>query len=195
MKTIIYLIALLFISVTSIFADEIKFEIYNVDPSGSHSLIISGKKEYRPSDFLIHPIYHDNTFYGVRKELELAKGFAIGITETYEHPLTGFGLWIDRVSIFLDHNGFSWEWFKKVSDGRFRKLQGGSFINVKTNMISLIQEELSQVIFLSDTQMEYEENICNDKLKEKRKYMIVIKAGSVLTFPSTSPDQFMKKGI
>jgi len=192
MKTISYLIILLFIYTNSIFAEEIKFEIYQVNPNSSDILIASGKKGYSASNFLITPRYYDNVFYGTKKELELAQGFTIGITETYEHPLKGFGLWIDRMSISLNNNGFSWEWFEKVSDGHFKKLQGGSLINVKTDMISLVQEELSQVIFLSDTKMEYEENICNDKLKEKRKYIIIIKAGSILKFPSIPPKNKMK---
>ena len=171
-----------------ILADEIQYEIYRVNSDATHTLITTGKKVYSSSDFLIHPKLKNDAFYRMRKELELSNGFSIGIIETYDHPKTGFGLWINRSSITVYPKGFSWEWFDQVFDGHFIKRQGKTPISIQTKMNSLTQEELIQVIFEADTKMRYKENTCNDKTKEKSKYITIIKAGSVLTFPSTSPN-------
>ena len=177
---------LILFAISSLYSEEIRYEIYRINSDKSRTLIKKGSKSYSSSDFIMRTRILNGHFYGVKKELELSNGFAIGLTDTYEYPLKGFGLWIDRIE--SSHNGFSWEWFDRVSKGKFIKRQGGMPIDVYTRYPSLKQEELSKILFKADIAMDYIENICSDRNNNRRvHYLIIIKAGSVLKLPQVAP--------
>ena len=190
---IIICIAALFLQLSSAcFAESITFELYKVERDGSRVLIDAGKKEYTPAEMVVHPEFRQGVFYGMSKEIELANGFSVGTLDTYESPLTGFGLWVNKLPVGSNPNGFSWEWFSQGPDGQFKKLQGRAPISIETKKHSSTQEELLRVEFEADVEMDYKENICCANPSEYPSHVVVIKSGSVLAFPSVSPNKAVK---
>lgn len=189
----IFCIAAMFLQLCSTcFAESIAFELYKVERDGSRVLLEAGRKEYSPAEMVVHPEFRQGAFYGVSKEIELANGFSVGTLDTYESPKTGFGLWVNKLPVGSDPNGFSWEWFSQGSDGKFKRLQGRAPISVETKMHSSTQEELLRVEFEADVEMDYKENICCANPSEYPTHVLVIKSGSVLAFPSVSPNKVVK---
>jgi hypothetical protein len=131
-------------------------------------IIAKGSREYSPSDVRVHPYERDGKHIA-EKLLELEQGFKIGARIFNEKNLTGFGLIAQQTE-----RDFSWEWFTQESGGRFRKLQGGQYVEVQT-MRSPFGEELVQVRFLEDTALGFHpQGAQNDT------HHILVKAGSVL---------------
>jgi hypothetical protein len=85
--------------------------------------------------------------------------------------LTGFGLLAKR-----SRSDFSWEWYNKEGGGRFRKLQGGTYVTVRAAE-DPGREELVEVTFQDDTRLRFKAaRVENDT------HVVVIKAGSILRF-------------
>ena len=163
------LAALLVLISTAASAEAITYEIYEVSKIGSR-LIAKGKREYSVSDVRVRPYERDGRKVA-EKLIELEQGYRIGARIFFEKELTGFGL----LARHSDHD-FSWEWYSKESGSRFRKLQGGTAVEVSVSGRPLI-EELVEVKFLDDTSLGF---IAGRGMDDTHK--IVVKAGSVLRF-------------
>ena len=161
MKTLLISITLAFLVCTYGYAQSITYEIYKID-NDSRTLLFSGTKKYNEKDIIVTPEYRKGLLYGTRKELELSNGFTVGYLDTYNEKLTDFGIWVSQIP-YKDHeNDFSWEWFKKVGGNNFAKHQGGAKVKVNTFNHSNVQE-LVQIDFNDDVDLDYKENICCNK--------------------------------
>src|SRR6266540_741767 len=148
------------------FAEVIVYEIYEISKIGN-KLIAKGKREYSVADVKVHP-YERGGRKIAEKLIELEQGYRVGARIFFEKELTGFGLLAKHAD-----RDFSWEWYNKEQGTRFRKLQGGTAVEVNvTGRPST--EELVEVRFLDDTDLRF---IAGGGRDDTHK--IVIKAGSV----------------
>jgi len=153
-------------------AEVIEYEIYELSKAGGGSkLIAKGKREYSLKDVEVRP-YQRNGRQVAEKLIELEKGYRVGARIFYEKELTGFGLLANRSG-----SDFSWEWYNKESGNRFKKLQGQSYVTVKTAGMPAV-EELAEVTFLEDTNLRF---IANGQGMDDT-HSITVKAGSVIKF-------------
>ena len=150
-------------------AEIIVYEIFEISKIGSKS-IAKGKREYSVSDVQIHPYERDGRKMA-EKLIELEGGYRVGARIFYEKELTGFGLLAQRSSA-----DFSWEWYNREFGNRFRKLQGGTAVEVKIEGLPFF-EELAEVKFLDDTNLQFKIGRGQDDT-----HRILIKAGSVFRF-------------
>jgi pimeloyl-ACP methyl ester carboxylesterase len=150
-------------------AEAITYEIYEISNIGRR-LIAQGTRQYSVADIKVHP-YERNGRKIAEKFLELEQGYRVGARIFSETELTGFGLLARR-----SDRDFSWEWYRKESGTRFRKLQGGTAVEVSV-WGQPFTEELAAVRFLDDTSLGF---IAGQGRDDTHK--IVIKAGSVLRF-------------
>jgi hypothetical protein len=167
------IITILLISLSQLaIAEVIEYEIYEL-PKGDAKkvLIVKGKRDYSVKDVEVHP-YERGGRKVAEKLIELEQGYKVGARIFFEKQLTGFGLLAKRSS-----SDFSWEWYNKKSGNRFHKLQGGTYVQIKTTGMPLI-EELAEVTFLEDTKLSF---IANRQGMDDT-HDIIIKAGSVLRF-------------
>ena len=150
-------------------AESIEFEVREISRIGSR-VMAKGRRDYSLSDIKVHPYERDGQSIS-EKLLELQDGFKIGARVFFETELSGFGLVAQR-----NNGDFSWEWFNKVSGARFKKLQGGQGVDVRTQRTP-IGEELVEVKFLDDTTLRFKNRGAQDDT-----HHIIVKAGSVLRF-------------
>jgi hypothetical protein len=151
------------------FAEVVTYEVREVSRIGSR-LIAKGTRDYAPSDVQVQPYERDGK-HVAEKLLELEQGFKIGARIFSDKDLTGFGLLAQQTD-----RDFSWEWFSKESGMRFRKLQGGQYVEVQT-MRTPFGEELVLVRFLEDTTLGF-----HPRGVENDTHQILVKVGSVLRF-------------
>ena len=163
------LAALLLLVSSAAAAEVIVYEIYEISKIGSR-LIAKGKREYSVSDVKVHP-YERGGQKIAEKLIELEQGYRVGARIFFEKELTGFGL----LAKHSDHD-FSWEWYNKESGSRFRKLQGGTAVEVTVSGRPFM-EELAEVRFLDDTNLGFIAGRGRDDT-----HRIVVKAGSVFRF-------------
>ncbi|MCG7990120.1 MAG: hypothetical protein JAY98_01130 [Candidatus Thiodiazotropha lotti] len=153
-------------------AETIKYEIYELSKVDSQNVLIAkGQRDYTIKDVEIRP-YERSGRKIAEKLIELEQGYKVGARIFYERQLTGFGLLAKRSCA-----DFSWEWYNKESGYRFKKLQGGTYVQIKTTGLPLI-EELTEVEFLEDTKLSF---ITNRQGMDDT-HDIIIKAGSVFKF-------------
>ena len=153
-------------------AEIIEYEIYELSRGGAvPKLIAKGKREYSLKDVEVRP-YQRNGRRIAEKLIELENGYRVGARIFYEKELTGFGLLAKR-----SNADFSWEWYNKESGNRFKKLQGQTYVTVKTAGMPAV-EELVEVTFLEDTNLRF---IANSQGMEDT-HSIIVKAGSVFKF-------------
>jgi hypothetical protein len=75
-----------------------------------------------------------------------------------------------------------------VGEKQFRKLQGGAIVDI--DVIKHPQgEELVYLKFRSDVELDYKEDICCKKPGDFPSHMVILKAGSVLVFPTIAPNK------
>ena len=151
------------------FAEAIVYEIYEISKIGN-KLIAKGKLEYSVSDVKVHP-YERGGKKIAEKLIELEQGYRVGARIFLEKELTGFGLLAKH-----SDRDFSWEWYNKEQGTRFRKLQGGTAVDVNVSGRPFM-EELTEVRFLDDTELRF---IAGGGRDDTHK--IVVKAGSVFRF-------------
>ena len=163
------LMVLLLLVTSASAAEVIVYEIYEISKIGSR-LIAKGKREYSVSDVKVHP-YERGVQKIAEKLIELEQGYRVGARIFFEKELTGFGLLAKQ----SDHD-FSWEWNNKEFGNRFRKLQGGTAVEVKTTGLPFM-EELVEVKFLDDTNLRFKVGKGMDDT-----HSIIVKAGSVFRF-------------
>ena len=169
-------------------AETLNFELYEVNDNGERVLIEQGSKKYSIADFVVTPEYRGGKFYGYSKEVELARGYSVGTLEIYDAPLTGFGIWVNHLPLETNPNDFSWEWFSKIGENQFKKLQGGALVDI--NVIKHPEgEELVYLKFNSDVELDYKADICCKKPGDYPSHIVILKAGSVLVFPSIAPSK------
>lgn len=163
-------IAILLLLLTpSAVAETIQYEIYEMPSTGGEPhLIAKGTRQYTVKDVEVYPYQRDGISIA-EKLLELERGYRIGARIFYEKELTGFGLLAKR-----SPTDFSWEWYRKVEAGRFRKLQGGTYVTVRAEG-GPGAEELAEVTFQDDTRLRFKA-----ARAENDTHVIVVKAGSVL---------------
>ncbi len=153
-------------------AEVIEYEIYELSKSGeARQLIARGKREYSLKDIEVHPYQRDGRQIA-EKLIELEQGYRVGARIFYEKELTGFGLLAKRTKA-----DFSWEWYNKETGNRFKKLQGHTYVTVRTVGQPMV-EELTEVKFLEDTNLRF---IANRQGMDDT-HSIIVKAGSVLKF-------------
>lgn len=153
-------------------AEAIEYEIYELSKGGeARKLIAKGKREYSLKDVEVHP-YQRNGRKIAEKLIELEQGYRVGARIFYEKELTGFGLLAKR-----SNADFSWEWYNKETGNRFKKLQGQTYVTVRTAGQPMV-EELAEVRFLEDTNLRF---IANRQGMDDT-HSIIVKAGSVLKF-------------
>ena len=169
-------IVLLFFSVLSysVWAQKIEYQIFTVDEVGRQTKLVEGVKEYSDSDFEILKGRENNSW---SKSLELADGFGVGASIYRERMITGFGMWAQGSPC-----GFSWEWFKRSGPSSFIKLQESGEISVvfrhdKADGMS----EIAEVRFDTDVSLRLSES-----KRDRETHRILIRKGSVITFPSYS---------
>jgi hypothetical protein len=160
---------LLFLASSTAGAEAITYEVYEISKIGSR-LIAKGKREYTVSDVTVRPYEREGRKIA-EKFVELEQGYRVGARIFFEKELTGFGL----LARHSDHD-FSWEWYNKESANRFRKLQGGTAVEVSVSGRPLM-EELTEVRFIDDTSLGFMVGRARDDT-----HKIIIKAGSVLRF-------------
>jgi len=159
------------LAVTSpLLAEVIEYEIYELSKSGTdRTLIAKGKRSYSIKDVQVRSYEREGQKIA-EKFVELEQGYKIGARIFYGEELTGFGL-LARRSVA----DFSWEWYKKEAGNRFRKLRGGTLVEIKTEA-QPAAEELVEVRFLDDTTLRF--------VLERRgmdpTHSIIVRAGSVL---------------
>jgi len=163
------LAALLLLVSSAAAAEVIVYEIYEISNIGTR-LIAKGKREYSVSDVKVHPYERDGKQIA-EKLIELEQGYRVGARIFVEKELTGFGL-IAKQS----NRDFSWEWYDKESGSRFRKLQGGTAVDVSVSGRPFI-EELAEVRFLDDTNLAFIAGRGRDDT-----HKVIVKAGSVFRF-------------
>lgn len=163
------LAALLVLASSVVGAETITYEIYEISNIGSR-LIAKGKREYSVSDVKVHPYERDGRKVA-ETLIELEQGYRVGARIFFEKELTGFGL----LAKHSDHD-FSWEWYNKESESRFRKLQGGTAVEVRVSGRPFM-EELVEVRFLDDTSLGF---IAGRGRNDTHR--IIVKAGSVFRF-------------
>jgi len=153
-------------------AEVIEYEVYELSKGGAaRNLIAKGKREYSLKDIEVHP-YQRNGRQVAEKLIELEQGYRVGARIFYEKELTGFGLLAKR-----SNADFSWEWYNKENGNRFIKLQGQTYVTVRTVGQPMV-EELAEVKFLEDTNLRFIAN----RQGMKDTHSIIVKAGSVLKF-------------
>jgi hypothetical protein len=161
-------------------AESITFEIFSVE-NGGRNLLHSGSRTYSNKDFVVSREERSGRFYGVRKALELHNGFSVQLIDTLDQQVTGFGLSVVHLPLGSHPNGFSWEWYTGSGSGEFVKLQGGTKIRLRFHGEPALQE-IHSIEFLEDVVLRYEENIRCEQT-EGPTHLVVIKGGSVLSFP------------
>ncbi len=82
-------IFLILFALSTLYSEEIRYEIYRINSNKSQTLIKKGVKSYSSSDFIMKTRILNGQFYGIKKELELSNGFAIGLIDTLQIPLKG----------------------------------------------------------------------------------------------------------
>ena len=162
------LAALLLLVSSAAAAEVIVYEIYEISNIGSR-LIAKGKREYSVSDVKVHPYERDGKKIA-EKLIALEQGYRVGARIFFEKELT-FGLLAKH-----SDRDFSWEWYNKESGSRFRKLQGGTAVDVSVSG-RLFMEELAELRFLDDTNLAFIAGRGRDDT-----HGIVVKAGSVFRF-------------
>jgi hypothetical protein len=151
-------------------AEVIEYEIYELSQSGiDRKLIAKGKRNYSVKDVEVRAYEREGQPIA-EKLVELEQGYRVGARIFYQENLTGFGL-LARRSVA----DFSWEWYNKDVGSRFKKLRGGTFVEVKTET-HLKAEELVQVTFLDDTNLRF----IAGRATDHHTHSIIIKAGSIL---------------
>lgn len=166
MKFITAVILLLFSF--SAYAEEIEYEIYEIDTG---KLVGSGIKDYSSNDIILNP-YKSRGQQVVEKFIELEQGYKVGVRIFQEPRLTGFGLVAQLTEV-----DFSWEWYNQIDGPLFQKLQGKTYVEVKTSGLPLL-EILEEVKFIDDTKLSFS---LGGPGKDES-HDIVIKKGSVLKF-------------
>lgn len=163
--------ALLLILMPFAGAETITYEIYELSPRGQGPrLVAKGVREYTVKDVQVHPYQRDGVQIS-EKFVELEQGYRIGARIFYEAELTGFGLLAKR-----SRDDFSWEWYSKQAGNRFRKLQGGTYVEVSVAGTPG-KQELAEVVFVDDTRLRFKPIGADSDT-----HGIIIKAGSVLRF-------------
>lgn len=163
--------ALLLVFIPFAGAEAITYEIYELSGGGEGPrLVAKGVREYTLKDIEVHPYQRDGVSIA-EKFLELEQGYRIGARIFYEAELTGFGLLAKRA-----RNDFSWEWYNKQAGNRFRKLQGGTYVEVKV-VGAPGEQELAQVAFVDDTRLRFKQLGADSDT-----HGIIIRAGSILRF-------------
>lgn len=140
------------------------------DPNGV--LIAKGVKEYSASEIQVIEKEHRGEIHW-SKTLMLDKGFGISGSIYREPEITGFGL-----SAEGSECSFSWEWFKIIESGKYKKLQEAGEISVKYNRIGSLKE-VSEIYFDTDISLRLNES----KEIGRDTHRILIREGSVLKLP------------
>ncbi len=149
-------------------AEEIKYEIYEISTG---KLLASGVRRYSSKDVISFP-YEVRGEPVVEKYVELGRGYKVGARIFREPRLTGFGLVAQ-----LTRKDFSWEWYNKKEGSLFQKLQGQTYVTVRTSGLPVV-EILEEVKFLDDTKLSF----CLGGPGNDESHDIIIKKGSVLRF-------------
>ncbi len=166
-------------------AETIDFELFALDAEGNRQLLEAGSREYSPVDMVIHQEDRQGRFYGFSKELEVAQGFSIGHLESYDDKQRGFGIWVNHLPLESNPGDFSWEWYDLADQQRYVKRQGRTLIEVETGGEG--GRELLRIHFVEDTWLRYKESTCCRPVSAPPSHVLLIKAGSVLVFPSVAP--------
>jgi hypothetical protein len=168
---ILFFTLALFVSAEVIQAEVIQYEIYELSTSGGKPrLIAKGKRDYSLEEVVVHP----SPFYGAqkaRKLIELEQGYRVGAYVVQEKQLKGFGLIAQQ-----SDTDFSWEWYDRETDNRFRKRQGRTYVKARVEGTQQT-EELVEVTFSDDTRLRIKTGRSRDDT-----HVILIKAGSVFRF-------------
>jgi hypothetical protein len=159
----------------------IKYEIYRLEPGGERTLLASGKREYTQEDVaVVAREGRGQTFW--QKSVVVWDDFSVGSSIHLEHPLTGFGLWIER-----ETDGFSWDWFDIESGDIFKKLQGTGRVRVETRSNNGAKEIVA-VDFLTDVTLRGKFSSWSIlpfvPFPDEDTHHLVVKKGSVLRFAS-----------
>jgi len=128
------------------------------------------RRDYSIADVKSYP-YDKNGQKITERLIELEQGYRVGARIFFEKELTGFGLLAKHAD-----SDFSWEWYSRQNGNRFRKLQGGTAVNVSVSGMPFM-EELVEVKFLDDTILRFKSESAQDDT-----HRIIIKAGSVFRF-------------
>lgn len=161
-------------------AEKISYEIYAMNGADLPTLISKGVKDYGAADILVEEKSNGGRV-NWSKSLELDGGFSIGASIYREPEVTGFGLWAQRSPC-----GFSWEWFNSTDPGHFKKLQEFGQLSVSYRAEGSLKE-IAKIVFDSDVSIRLNES----QDPNRKTHRILIKKGSVLTFPlnsSLNPD-------
>ena len=151
-------------------AQTIEYEIYELTKLAGPRLIAKGSRTYSPSDVKVYP-YTAQGRQIAEKFVELEQGYKIGARIFADKELKGFGLLAQK-----SDDDFSWNWYSRDFGNRFRKLRGGTLVEVKVTGQPVF-EELTEVSFVEDTRLGFTVGRAEDHT-----HTILVRAGSVLRF-------------
>lgn len=164
-------------SATSAPSQSLIYSIYSLSPLfGEQQKIAEGERVYTPEDILVTPYHHSPFATDWSKSLAISNGFSIGAEVYREAKIGGFGL-----SISLNGEGHSWEWFDKKDKDIFCKRQGKGHVKVRIKSIDN-QEELTSIEFLDDITLRLQTDNWWQSIPflDKDTHIVIVRKGSVL---------------
>ncbi len=148
-------------------ASSVAYEIFHFTKDKNGQLVAEGNKEYSYGDIKVS--CDENH---CRKTLLLERGYGVGASVYREPRLKGFGIWATR-----NNEGFSWEWFGRDGEDKFKKLQEGGMVTVKYQGLPVL-EEIAEIRFDTDVYLRLDESHSSDGDTQR----ILIKKDSILKF-------------
>ena len=167
-----WLFCLIAISSSSVHAGQLTYEILDCTQGDECKLIAKGKKDQSHEDVTVTK----KSGYGLQlwsKSVQLEKGFAIGVSDSKDTTLKGFGMWVET-----NPDKFSWDWFNLSKGNVFEKLKEGGFVRVKTRGEPYYQE-IAEIEFVTDISLRLIEPGSGGRVTHR----VNIKEGSVLSVP------------
>jgi hypothetical protein len=162
-------IAFLMFASSPLCAGDVTYEIVDYSTDSTGRIVASGTKSQLPKDLSVtrqgtptKPLWS--------KSIELAKGYRIGLSDSKDTTLTGFGMWIETTP-----HQFSWDWFDLTEGAVFAKLQEGGLVRV-TTAGAPANQEIASITFLTDVSLRQIDSTIGRRVVTR----VNIKKGSVL---------------
>jgi hypothetical protein len=174
-------------TIASSSADEIKFQIFELDDTANRTVRSEGTRRYLRSDIfgpsgltgLLEKVFSTQRTRGIM----ITDEFSVGASVYPTTNVSGFGLSMHRhppwyFALMPLRRDFSWEWFDQESDLVFSKRQGPG--KVRASLVAKGDKfELASIEFLQDATFRLRSGyFIFSELKET--HQMVIRAGSIV---------------
>ena len=162
-------IALLIFASSPLCAGDVVYEIVDYSTDSNGHIVATGTKSQVPKDMrVIRQGSPEKPLWS--KSIELAKGFRIGLSDSKDTTLAGFGMWVETTP-----DQFSWDWFDLSEGNVFAKLKEGGLVRVTTTGAPANQE-IASITFLTDISLRQIDSTIGRRVVTR----VNIKKGSVL---------------